>query len=144
MDSPPRLRGASRVVGGIARGCALGNFFNLADASDAALDDLGPTMGKVYLYFCNVDPGQLDLASVKPSGTINCAISPTVGPILKRVARKFSPIRGECSVYDVINFNCSLDVERHIYTLEQDSWNLKGQFDIAEEEEEDISWDLDR
>ena len=107
MDSPPRLRGASRVVGGIARGRALGNIFNLADASDAALNDLGPNMGKVYLYFCNVDPGQLDLASVKPSGTVNCAVSPTVDPILKRFARKFSPIQGECSVYDVINFNCS-------------------------------------
>ena len=108
MDSPPRLLcGASRVVGGIAHGCALRNIFNLADASDAALNDLGPTMGKVYLYFCNVDPGQLDLASVKPSGTVNCAVSPMVGPILKRVARKFSPIQGECSVYDVINFNCS-------------------------------------
>lgn len=108
MNSPPHLRGASRVVGGIARGRALGNVFNLADASDAALDDLGPTMGKVYLYFCNIDPGQLDLASVKPSGTINCAVSPTVGPILKKIARKFSPVRGECYVYDVmINFNCS-------------------------------------
>jgi len=55
VNSPPRLRGASRVVGGIARGRALGNVFNLADAGDAALDDLGPTMGKVYLYFCNID-----------------------------------------------------------------------------------------
>ena len=107
MDSPPHLCGASRVVGGIACGRALGNVFNLADASDAALNNLGPTMRKVYLYFCNVDPGQLDLASIKPSGTVNCAVSPTVGPILKCVARKFSPIRGECSVYDVINFNCS-------------------------------------
>ena len=104
MDSPPRLHGASRVVGGIARGCALGNVFNLADASDVALHDLGPTMGKVFLYFCNVDPGQLDLASVKPSGTVNCAVSPTV---LKNVARKFSPVRGECLICDVINFNCS-------------------------------------
>jgi hypothetical protein len=106
-NSPPQLRGASRVVGGISRGRALGNVFNFADAGDVVLDDLGPTMGKVYLYFCNIDPGQLDLASVKPSGTVNCAISPTVGPILKKVARKFSPIRGECSVDDVIDFNCS-------------------------------------
>jgi hypothetical protein len=106
-NSPPRLRGASRVVGGFARGRALGNFFNLADANDAALDDLGPTMGKVYLYFCNVDPGQLDLASAKPSGTVNCTVSSTVGPVLKTIARKFSPVRGECLVYYVINFNHS-------------------------------------
>ena len=102
MNSPPHLRGASRVVGGIARGRALGNVFNLADASDATLDDLGPTVGKVYLYFCNIDPGQLDLASVKPSGTINCAVSPTVGPILKKIARKFSPVQGECYVLRIL------------------------------------------
>jgi hypothetical protein len=54
-NSPPRLRGASRVVGGFARGRALGNVFNLADANDVDHHDLGPTMGKVYLYFCNVD-----------------------------------------------------------------------------------------
>jgi len=106
-NSPPRLRGASRVVGGFARGRALGNVFNLADANDVTLHDLGPTMGKVYLYFCNVDPGQLDLASIKPSGTIKCAVSPTVGPVLKTIARKFSPVRGECLIYYMINFNCS-------------------------------------
>ena len=106
-NSPPRLHGASCVVGGVACGRALGNFFNLADANDVALDNLGPTMGKVYLYFCNMDPGQLDVASVKPSGTVNCAVSPTVGPVLKTIARKFSPVRGKCSVFDVINFNCS-------------------------------------
>ncbi|KAF8814415.1 hypothetical protein BYT27DRAFT_7082360 [Phlegmacium glaucopus] len=129
MNSPPsspaNLRGASHVVGGFARGCALGNIFNIADANDVAIHDLGPAMGKVYLYFCNTDPGQFNLASVKPTGTVKCAISPTVGPVLKTVARKFSPVR---------------DNKRRIYTLEDDSWSLKGRFNIAEEEDEDISW----
>jgi hypothetical protein len=107
LNSPSRLHGASCVVEGIARGRALGNIFNLADANVVALDDLGPIMGKVYLYFCNVDPGQLDLASVKSSGTINCAVSPTVGPVLRTIDRKISPVRGKCSVFNVINFNCS-------------------------------------
>ena len=83
------------MVGGFAHGCALGNVFNLADANDMALNDLGPTMGKVFLYFVNDDPGQLNLASVKPTGTIKCAVTPTVGPVLKAVARNFSPVRGE-------------------------------------------------
>ena len=97
MNSPPRLQlqGASRVTGGFARGRALGNVFNLADAQDASLDDLGPMMGKVFLYFSNDDPGLVDLAGVKPSGTVKCAVSPTVGPVLKTVGRKFSPIRGK-------------------------------------------------
>jgi hypothetical protein len=59
------------------------------------INDLGPTMGKVFLYFSNVDPGQVNLASIKPTDTVNCAVSPTVGPVLKVVARKFSPVRGE-------------------------------------------------
>ena len=97
MNSPPRLQlqGASRVTGGFSRGRALGNVFNLADAQDASLDDLGPMMGKVFLYFSNDDPGLVDLAGVKPSGTVKCAVSRTVGPVLKTVGRKFSPIRGK-------------------------------------------------
>ena len=97
-NSPPRLRGSSRVMGGIARGRALGNVFNLADANDTVIDNLGPTMGKVFLYFCNDDPGRLELASIKPSGIIKCAVSPTVGPVLKVVARKFSRVRGKCII----------------------------------------------
>ena len=97
MNSPPhlQLQGASRVTGGFAHGRALGNIFNLADAQDLSVDDLGPMMGKLFLYFSNDDPGLVDLARVKPSGTMKCAVSPTVGHILKMVGRKFSPIQGK-------------------------------------------------
>jgi hypothetical protein len=87
------LQGASRVVGGFAHGRALGNFFNHAD-QDVVMNDLGPVMGKVMLYFSNDDPGQFDLA-IKPSGTVKCPVSPTVGPVLATVGRKFSPVRGK-------------------------------------------------
>ena len=73
----------------------LGNVFNLADAQDISVDDLGPMMGKVFLYFSNDDPRVVDFSGVKPSGTVKCAVSPTVGPVLKMVGRKFSPIRGK-------------------------------------------------
>jgi hypothetical protein len=52
-------------------------------------------MGKVLLYFSNDDPAQLNAASIKPSATVKCAVTPTVGPVLKAVARKFLPVRGE-------------------------------------------------
>jgi hypothetical protein len=77
---------------------ALGNVFNLADANDTVIDDLGPIMGKVFLYFCNDDPEGLDLALIKPSSTIKCSVSPTVGPVLKAVAGKFSLVRGKCTI----------------------------------------------
>ena len=85
MNSPPQLQlqGASRVTGGFACGQALGNVFNLEDAQDVSVDDLGPIMGKVFLYFSNDDPGVVDLAGVKPSSTVKCAVSLTVGPVLK-------------------------------------------------------------
>ncbi len=94
-NSPPRLRGSSRVVGGYARGRAPGNVFNLADANSMQVDDLGPTMGKVFLYFSNDDPAQLSPASAKPSGSIKCAVTPTVAPVLKAVVWKFSPVKSE-------------------------------------------------
>jgi len=97
-NSPPRLRGSSRVAGGFARGRALGNVFNLADANTMEIDDLGPTIGKVFLYFCNDDPAQFDLASIKPSGTVKCAVTPTISPVLQAVARKFSPVKGKCLI----------------------------------------------
>lgn len=97
-NSPPHLRGASRIFGGFARGRALGNVDNIADAHDVAFDNLGPIMGKVYLYFCNTDPGQFNATSVKPTSTVKCTVGPTVGPVLKTIARKFSPVRSECLI----------------------------------------------
>ena len=92
-------------MGGFAHGRALGNAWNMADANDIALNDLGPVVGKVYLYFSNDDPGQFNLASMKPTGTIKCPVTPTVGPVLKVIARKFSPVRGKCpnKLYYIIN-----------------------------------------
>ena len=98
QNSPPPLLGASRIVGGFARGHVLGNVINIADAHDVAFDNLGPIMGKVYLYLCNTDPGQFNATSVKPTSTVKCTVSPTVGLVLKTIARKFSPVRGECLI----------------------------------------------
>ncbi len=33
-----------------------------------------------------------------------------------------------------------IDVKRHIYTLEDNTWSLKGQFEVVEDEDEDIHW----
>ena len=97
-NSPPRLRGSSRVAGAFACGRALGNVFNLADGITQNIDDLGPTTGKVFLYFCNDDPAHFDLATVKPSATVKCPVTPTISPVLQAVARKFSPVKGKCLI----------------------------------------------
>jgi hypothetical protein len=33
-----------------------------------------------------------------------------------------------------------IDAKRHIYTLDDDAWILKGRFAVAEDEDEDINW----
>ena len=57
MVSPPtspsrNLQGASQISGGVICGRALGNVFNLGDASDLQMDlDLMLAVpGKVYIY----------------------------------------------------------------------------------------------
>jgi hypothetical protein len=97
-NSPPRLRGSSRVAGGFARGRALGNVFNLADANTMEIDDLGPTMGKFFYISPMTIQHSLTLASIKPSGTVKCAVTPTISPVLQAVARKFSPVKGKCLI----------------------------------------------
>jgi len=99
MISPPtspsrNLQGASRTSGGIIRGRAIGNIFNIADAPGIQDDFLPtPTPGKVYLYSAS-DSLQLDPARVKPNSVLKVDVSPSLAPILAKIARKYSPIRG--------------------------------------------------
>ena len=39
-----------------------------------------------------------------------------------------------------ININCTSDAKYHIYTLEDQMWDLKGQFDVPEKEDEEMNW----
>ena len=97
-NSSPHLQGASQIVGGFAHSHALGNIVNIADAQDVGFDNLGPMMGKVYLDFCNTDPGQFNAGSVKPTSTVKCTVIPTVGPVLKTITRKNFLVRSECVI----------------------------------------------
>ena len=44
------------------------------------------------------------------------------------------------SLSDITNSDVILDAKRHIYTLDDNMWNLKGRFTVAEEEDEEIRW----
>lgn len=93
MASPPTspargLRGASRTSGGIIRGRALGNVFNFADA-DSSLGSES-RIGRVNVYLDNVDPG-----TVKPKMVLKTEVTPRLKPVLKNLARRYSPIRSE-------------------------------------------------
>ena len=88
--SPPRfeLAGASRVTGGILRGRAYGNVYNHADAET----NFGPDSrtGKVHVYTSRVDP-----TLTKPDMVLKHKVTPKLTPILKALARGYSPVRSK-------------------------------------------------
>jgi len=96
MASPPAtpsasrdaLQGASRMTGGILRGRALGNVFNHADGEDEI--QVVPRKGKVFIYQSPQDP-----MAHKPDMSIVSEVTPQLKPILKTLARKYSPVRSE-------------------------------------------------
>jgi hypothetical protein len=88
--SPPRfeLGGASRVTDGILRGRAYGNVYNHADAETIFNSD--SRMGKVHVYTARVDP-----TLAKPDMVLKHKVTPKLPPILKALARGYSPIRSK-------------------------------------------------
>ena len=88
--SPPRfdLGGASRVTGGIFRGRAYGNVYNHADAE--MMSDLESRMGKVHVYMTHVDP-----SLSKPDMVLKHKVTRDIKPILKALARGYSPVRSK-------------------------------------------------
>jgi hypothetical protein len=82
------------MTGGILRGRALGNAFNAADYGDA-LDALYPITGKVLVYSSNQDPANLTIQDMKPTTFIRHDVTPSIQPILAKVADKYSPIRSK-------------------------------------------------
>jgi hypothetical protein len=108
MTSPPtspsrNLQRASRISGGIIRGRALGNTFNLADAADLEMDmDLTISVpGKVYIYESVSDPTNLDPINVKPRRILKADVTRTLGPVLMKLAWKYSPIRSKLAMVNI-------------------------------------------
>lgn len=87
MASPPAIHahGASWTTGGILRGRAQGNIFNHADG----IDDIyvAPSKGRVYIYQSPQDP-----RIKKGETSIMSEVTPQLKPILKTLARRFSPV----------------------------------------------------
>ena len=148
MISPPtspskNLQGASRTTGGFSRGRTLGNTFNIADASDYQMDlDLTLSLpGKVYIYDSRSHLADLDPITVKPSHILKTDVSRTLAPVLTKLARKYSPV---CSMFNSSVFlsfaNHLLESSMRIHTYEQNEWTIKGKYDTAVEDDDEIFW----
>ena len=79
--------GASRTTGGILRGKAAGNVFSHVDALDL-LNDTVSSWGTVKLYkVLGSNP-----ARDEPQFTMKSKVGPSLVPILKKLARSYSPL----------------------------------------------------
>jgi len=88
QTSPSRnLQGASCITGGVFRGRAYGNVFNLADSHDLKIDTVAVVVGKVHLYDSCVDP-----ATTKPKSAFKLKITTSLGVVLSKLAEKSSPV----------------------------------------------------
>ena len=82
------------MTGGILHGQALGNTLNAADYHDT-LDSFYPIPGKVLVYSSNQDPANLTIHDMKPTTFIRHDVTPSIQPILAKVADKYSPIQSK-------------------------------------------------
>ena len=95
--APPKIQppanGSSRASGGILRNKALGNVFNFGD--EQPVDDHVQAEGYVNLSIVSEPPKSL---VVEDGTSIIKVLTPchsTMGPLLERVARAYSPLRSK-------------------------------------------------
>jgi hypothetical protein len=106
MASPPKTKipayGSSRSTGGVIRGKAHGNTFNMGDA-DAVWDDMDvfsgnpaekPVPGKIHAYVSDLNPSEVDISQssfvTKVHDINKCQ---TIQEIVQRSSEDYSPIR---------------------------------------------------
>jgi hypothetical protein len=95
MGSPPPLHGSSSTTGGVLRGRAQGNIFNLADAEKALETEVGAAIGKVKIYRPGEDP-----SSLKPQMVLKAEVSQTMAPVLTDLGELYSPVKSKfCHIF---------------------------------------------
>jgi len=77
------------MTGGVLRGRAQGNVFNLADAT-TTVEDQGSVMGKVHVYREHGDPH-----TSKPYMIMKHEVTTNLAPVLEGLASDYSPIKSK-------------------------------------------------
>jgi len=147
MRSPPNsttqhhdLHGASRVTGGFARGRAQGNVYNFADEPDIFFDQgVRPTMGKVLVYTMMGNPND-----TKPIMSLKHEVCATLRPVLAKLTHRYTQIDSKFSSFMPFKMlvNIILETNVCIWVYEDDMWDLKGKYESAMEEDEEVVWQL--
>ncbi|KIM35862.1 hypothetical protein M413DRAFT_32101 [Hebeloma cylindrosporum] len=144
MESPKApipAYGASRSTGGVFRGRAQGNTFNMADAS-AVWNDMNnytdnpvepPQKGKIHFYISNLNPAEVDTSQSSFTTTIHdISKYQTMQTLIERGARDYSPIHRPAYC---------------IFIRDKNGWNVAGCFEAIikhpESAEDYIEWTTD-
>lgn len=134
MASPPPPEGSSRTSGGILRGKAIGNTFNYGDGQELPMVS-EEQEGVVKLFNSLADAD----ANLKPL-IIKTKVVPTISPVLKKLARRYSPIESKSDYIYMSHLLIKSEERQHILVLEDGQWNMKGRYDIALEDDEEVQW----
>lgn len=141
------LHGASRITGGVFRGRAKGNVFNIADADMLKTGDtLGPVKGKVVLYISGDDPATIKPAVAPPSMTFKLGVTSSLAELLEGLVKLYSPI--SCKVFPFLR-SCDTNSigqasKFHIFIHEDESWEARGKYAAALEDNEDVTWVINK
>ncbi|KAJ8703273.1 hypothetical protein PTI98_001910 [Pleurotus ostreatus] len=120
-DDLEDLQGASRTMGGVARGKAMGVALNMADFDTNMESDAPPVMGMVHVF----KNGALPLEGPTPLA-VKVPIKNTLGPVLTTAAKKMVALISS----DILLWDAK--------TL---MWEVKGPYAIAVDNNEAAIWD---
>jgi len=137
--------GSSRSTGGILRGRALGNVFNIGDPFDDIPQDVAPlSRGRVNVTIVPQPPS--DVIIENPTSHLK-VVSPcydTLGPLLKKVAKSYSPVRSKYLIIYGYRIHFKAFVSDHnycVYVLDQKQWSIMGHYKVVVEDDEDVIWE---
>ena len=72
-------------------------------------------------------------------------ITPKLGPVLKALRRKYSPVHSKSSIlllFLLIDIYF-LDKNQRVFLYEDDAWTIKGHYETALEDNEDAAWECE-
>jgi hypothetical protein len=106
--------GSSRSTGGVFRGRAQGNTFNMADANEV-WDDINiytsnqVEKGKIYFYISDLNPPEVDTTQPSFTATIyDINKCQTIQQVVERGSRDYSPIRRKLFIF--ISYNLVIKI----------------------------------
>jgi hypothetical protein len=136
VDVPLDLQGASRTIGGVLHGCALGNFLNHANKETNVIESgMSLLQGKVLFYTDRHE-------GVKPSMSLKHEVTPKLLMVLTKLVRSFSPSEVSLPIF-ISNLLLTILAEGNwcLYVWDDDVWAVKGWYETALSEDDPVAWE---